>query len=135
MVMLEPTCQADAVATAVIGAALEVHRVLGPGFLESLYHQALAIELGLRAIPFQQQTPVAVTYKGHRIGEGRTDFIVGDSVIVELKTTERLLPIHQAQLLSYLKATGYALGLLINFHDSLLKNGIKRVVLGRMAAE
>lgn len=127
--MLEPPRKYDAVTSAVIGAALEVHRILGPGFLESVYEEALAIELELRGIPFNRQRIISVSYKGKPIGEGRTDFIIEDSLIVELKAAERVLPIHQAQVLSYLKATGCRLGLLINFHERLLRDGIKRVVL------
>lgn len=127
--MIEPPRKLDALASTVIGAALEVHRVLGPGFLESVYEQALAIELELRSIIFERQKTIGVSYKGHRIGEGRTDFVVEGSLIVELKAAERLLPVHQAQVLSYLKATGCQLGLLINFHEGLLRNGVKRVVL------
>lgn len=127
--MLEPPREFDAVTSAVIGAALEVHRILGPGFLESVYEEALAIELELRGIPFDRQRIISVSYKGQPIGEGRTDFIIEDSLIVELKAAERVLPIHQAQVLSYLKATGCRLGLLINFHERLLRDGLKRVVL------
>ena len=127
--MLEPPRKLDAIASAVIGAALEVHRILGPGFLETVYEEALAIELDLRGIDFERQKMISVSYKGRPIGEGRTDFVVEDSLIVELKAAEKLLPIHQAQLLSYLKAMRCRLGLLINFHESLLRDGIKRVVL------
>jgi len=128
--MLEPSRELDATAGAVISAALEVHRVLGPGFLESVYEDALAIELNLRSVCFERQKSVSVFYKGQRIGEGRSDFLVENSLIVELKAAERLLPVHQAQVLSYLKATGCRLGLLINFHESQLRQGIRRVVLG-----
>ena len=127
--MLEPPLQLDETTSAVIGAALEVHRVLGPGFLETVYEEAMAVEFGLRGIPFERQKPINVSYKGHPIGEGRLDFFVQDSVIVELKAAEKLLPIHQAQLMSYLKAAGCRLGLLINFHERLLKDGVRRVVL------
>lgn len=127
--MLEPPREFDAITSAVIGAALEVHRILGPGFLESVYEEALAIELELRGVSFERQKIIGVSYKGHRIGEGRTDFFVEGSLVVELKAAERVLPIHQAQVLSYLKTTGCRLGLLINFHERLLRNGVKRVVL------
>jgi len=106
-----------------------VHRILGPGFLESVYEEALAIELELRGVSFERQKTISVSYKGHRIGEGRADFFVEGSLVVELKAAEHLLPIHQAQVLSYLKTTGCRLGLLINFHERLLRNGVKRVVL------
>jgi len=126
---LEPSRILDAIASAVIGAALEVHRVLGPGYLEGVYEEALAIELELRGMSFERQKMIGVSYKGHRIGEGRTDFLVENSLVVELKAAERLLAVHQAQVLSYLKTTGCHLGLLINFHESVLRQGIRRVVL------
>src|SRR5919204_1355320 len=117
--------------SAIIGAAIEVHRALGPGLLESAYEQCLARELSLRGIPFQHQKSLPVHYKGTRLDCGyRLDFLVADSVVVEVKAIDALLPIHQAQLLSYLKLGGWKLGLLINFHVPLLKDGIKRVVLG-----
>ena len=126
--MLEPPRELDTNASAVIGAALEVHRDLGPGFLESVYAEAMAVELGLRGVHFERQRPVSVLYKGHEVGEGRLDFIVDSSLVVELKAVEKLLPIHQAQVLSYLKAVRCRLGLVINFHERLLRDGIKRIV-------
>jgi len=126
--VLEPSRELDTIAGAVIGAALEVHRILGPGFLESVYEDALAIELALRSVSFERQKAVSVSYKGRRIGEGRSDFLVESTLVVELKAAERLLPVHQAQVLSYLKATGCRLGLLINFHESQLRQGIRRIV-------
>lgn len=127
--MVEPSREVDAIARAAVGAALEVHRVLGPGFLESTYEEALAIELELRGIAFERQKVVNVPYKGRLAGEGKLDFIVEGQLVVELKAADRLLPIHRAQLISYLKATGQHLGLLINFRESQLKYGIRRVVL------
>ena len=127
--MLEPPVQLDETARAVLSAALEVHRVLGPGFLESVYEGAMAVEFELRGISFERQKPIGVSYKEYAIGEGKLDFFVQNSLIVELKAAERLLPIHQAQLMSYLKATGCRLGLLVNFHERLLKDGVRRVVL------
>ena len=126
--MLEPPRELDTNASAVIGAALEVHRDLGPGFLESVYAEAMAVELGLRGVHFERQRPVSVLYKGHEVGEGRLDFLVDSSLVVELKAVEKLLPIHQAQVLSYLKAVRCRLGLVINFHERLLRDGIKRIV-------
>lgn len=113
----------------VIGAAIEVHRLLGPGFLESVYHQALRFEFEMRGIPHKFKHPVAVKYKNHQVGEGELDFLVGDLLIVELKAVERLAPIHEAQVMSYLKMTKNSLGLLINFNVPLLKEGIKRIIL------
>ena len=126
---MEPGSELDRLAHAVIGAAIEVHRSLGPGFLESVYEEALCIELDVRRIPFERQWPVAVNYKGHPVGEGRLDLLVGGMLVVELKAVEGVAPIHVAQVMSYLKATGHRLGLLINFNVPFLKSGIKRIVL------
>ena len=131
--MLEPPPELDAIASAAIGAALEVHHILGPGFLEGIYEEALAMELELRGISFERQKMISVSYKGRRIGEGRTDFFVENSLIIELKAAEKLLPVHHAQVISYLKATGCRLGLLINFHESVLRQGVRRVVLSALA--
>ncbi len=114
---------------AVIGAAIEVHRLLGPGFLESVYEEALCVEMQLRRIPFIRQSIVAVSYKGQQVGEGRLDLLVSNTLIVELKAVEKLAPIHEAQVLSYLKMTGRPLTLLINFKVPILKNGIRRIIL------
>ena len=113
----------------VIGAAIEVHRQLGPGFLESIYEEALAAELELVGVPFARQVVFGVDYKGTQVGEGRLDLLVDGELIVELKTVESFAPIHMAQILSYLKSNNKRLGLLINFNVPVLKNGIKRVVL------
>ena len=113
----------------VIGAAIEVHRVLGPGFLESVYEEALCVELQLRGIPFKRQPVVAVNYKGRLVGEGRLDLLVSNTLIVELKAVENLTPIHEAQVLSYLKMTSHTLALLINFKVRVLKDGIRRIIL------
>lgn len=127
--MREPDSKLDQFAHAVIGAAFEVHRVLGPGFLESVYEEALAVELDLRGIEFRRQVPVAVGYKGRAVGEARLDCLVENLLIVELKAVDELAPIHQAQVISYLKATGHHLALLINFNVPVLRDGIKRIVL------
>lgn len=127
--MKEPTEQLDRLAYEVIGAAIEVHRDLGPGFLESVYEKALCVELTARQIPFLPQHLVSLLYKGHAVGESRLDLLVDSSLVVELKAIETLAPIHTAQVISYLKATGCQLGLLINFNTSVLKDGIKRVIL------
>jgi len=114
----------------IIGAAIEVHRVLGPGLLESAYEECLCRELSLRRVAFLRQYPLPVDYKGVRLECGyRVDLLVADSVVVEVKAVERLLPVHEAQLLSYLKLGGWKLGLLINFNVPLLKQGVKRMVI------
>src|SRR5512138_753654 len=121
----EPDKEVDQVACVVVDAALEVHRILGPGFLESVYEQALSVELGPR------QVPVAVAYKSVAIGEARLDLLVAERLVVELKACPSLLPIHLAQVLSYLKASDRSLGLLINFNVPVLRQGIRRVIRSR----
>lgn len=115
----------------IIGAAVEVHRALGPGLLESTYEESLAWEFTLRRIPFERQKPLPVQYKGTKLECGyRLDFLVADMVVVELKAIESLLPIHTAQMLTYMKLGGWKAGLLLNFNVRLLRDGIKRLVLG-----
>ena len=113
----------------VIGAAIEVHRVLGSGFLESVYEEALCVELAVRGLSFSRHVKIAVRYKGHEIGDGRLDLLVENALIVELKAVEELSPIHTAQVISYLKTTGHRLALLINFNEPTLKSGIRRIAL------
>lgn len=125
----EPDSQMNRLTEAVIGAAIEVHRELGPGFLESIYEEALCLELSERKINFQRQSPVSVSYKGTLIGQGFIDILVENRLIVELKAVDELIPVHKAQIISYLKARGLWVGLLINFNMPILKDGIKRVVL------
>jgi GxxExxY protein len=121
--------EAETIARSMLDAAIEVHRQLGPGFLERIYEEALCQELTWRAIPFECQKPVQVLYKGVPVGDQRLDLLVGSLVIVEIKAVDAILLIHQAQLLSYLKTTHLRLGFLINFNVKLLKNGMKRMVL------
>ena len=125
---VEPEAKTDELARAVIGAAIEVHRHLGPGFLEDVYEEALCVELRLRQIPFERQKPVKVEYKGEYVGEGRLDLLVGDRLVVELKAVKAVPPIDQARVISYLKATGRQLALIVNFHVPVLKDGIQRIV-------
>ena len=113
----------------IIGAAIDAHRVLGPGLLESVYEEALCIELDERGLDYQRQQRIAIDYKGRDIGDHYADVIVENSVILELKSVERLLPIHTAQLMTYLKLAKIKKGLLINFNVETLKQGIKRVIL------
>ncbi|MCL4305892.1 GxxExxY protein [bacterium] len=115
----------------IVDAALCVHRELGPGLLESAYEACLKYELGKRGIPVRAQVELPVVYDGVRIDAGyRLDMLVAEAVVVELKVVERFAPIHEAQLLSYLKLGGFRIGLLINFNVLLLKDGIKRMVNG-----
>ncbi|MCL6545306.1 MAG: GxxExxY protein [Bryobacteraceae bacterium] len=114
----------------IIGAAVEVHRSLGPGLLESAYEHCLAHELALRGIPFERQVMLPVLYKGVNVDCGfRIDLLVDREVVVEVKAVEALHPLHQAQLLTYLKIGGWRVGLLINFNTRVLKDGIRRMVL------
>jgi len=124
----EPDVEMNALTHAVIGAAMEVHKRLGPGLDESLYDQALRAEFDERGIAYVAQPIVQVEYKGRTIGEKRLDFIVGGRLVVEIKAVERLAPIHSAQVKTYLKSTKLSLGLLINFNDYPLKDGIKRII-------
>jgi GxxExxY protein len=126
---VEPDAALDNLAKQVIGACIEVHRQLGPGYLESTYGKALAIELRERDVPFEKEAMVRLQYKSHEVGEGRLDFLIGGRLVVELKAVDSLADIHTAQVLAYLKATGHQLGLLINFNQTKLIDGLKRVVL------
>jgi GxxExxY protein len=120
----------DPLTERVIGAAIEVHRHLGPGLLESAYEACLALELREAGLQVARQVLVPVSYKGIRFECGyRLDLIVDDSVVVELKAIEKLLPLHQAQLLTYLRLSTYRTGLLLNFGAPVLKDGIRRLVL------
>jgi GxxExxY protein len=114
----------------VVDAAFAVHKELGPGLLESVYEVCLCRELTLRNIPFRSQVPFPITYKGLRLEAGlRLDLVVRGSIIVEIKAVQRMEPVFEAQLLSYLKLTGLRLGLLINFNVPLTKHGIARVAV------
>jgi len=122
--------RANAWSQIVIGAAIEVHRLKGPGLLEEIYSKCLGRECELRNIPFVKELQVSLEYKGLVFDQSlRVDILIDNLLIVELKAVEKLLPIHKAQLLSYLKLLNKPLGLLINFHEPILKNGIYRVML------
>lgn len=114
---------------ALLDAAFEVHSILGPGFLERIYEEALCHELARRAVPFERQKAIVVPYKDLRIEGQRLDLLVGGLVIAEIKAVEEIHPVHQMQILSYLRATGLRLGFLINFNVAHLKEGIRRIVL------
>ncbi len=120
----------DALSKTVIGCAIEVHRELGPGLLESTYEHCLAHELALNEIQFERQKQIPVDYKGQKIDCGyRIDLLVANQLILELKCVDALAPIHQAQLMTYMKLAKVKTGMLINFNVPLLKNGLKRIVL------
>ena len=129
--MKKSIIEINQITRSVIGAAIEVHRQLGPGLLESSYRECLCRELLLRGIPFEREKPLPLEYKGIHLGCGyRLDLVVDESVVVEIKAIEALAPIHEAQLLTYLRIGGWRLGLLINFNVAVLKNGIRRRILG-----
>lgn len=112
----------------ILGAAIEVHRVLGPGLMEHAYHACFAHELAARGLPYVRQQPVPVHYRGARIdGAACPDYVVAGGVVVALKAVDRLLPVHEAQLLTFLRLLRLGVGLLINFHAPLLKHGIRRL--------
>ena len=120
----------DMLSRRVIGCAIEVHRALGPGLLESAYEQCLAHELGLAGLDFERQVPAGLEYKGLKIECGyRIDILVESTIVIELKSVDHLLPIHEAQILTYMRLTERKIGLLINFNTKFLRNGIKRYVL------
>ncbi|MHB1155869.1 MAG: GxxExxY protein [Phycisphaerales bacterium] len=120
----------DELTSKIIAAGIEVHRTIGPGLLESAYEQCLAQELRIRGMKFECQLPLPVQYKGVALDCGyRLDFLVERAIVVELKAVDRLQPIHEAQLLTYLKLGGWNVGLLMNFNVPVLKDGIKRMVL------
>jgi len=123
--------KADELSREIIGAGIEVHKRLGPGLLESAYEECLCCELGLRGIEFKRQLPLPVIYKGQKLDCGyRLDMLVEDLVIIEVKAIEEIAPIHEAQLLTYLRLRNSWLGLIMNFNVLMLKDGIRRLVNG-----
>jgi GxxExxY protein len=121
--------QENDISRKIIGAAIEVHKHLGPGLLESAYEECLCCELDLRGIEFKRQVPLPLSYKGLNLDCGyRLDLLVEEKIIVELKTVEAIVPIHEAQMLTYLKVRDMRVGLIINFNVRLLVDGIKRLV-------
>ena len=119
----------EVLATAAVNAAFDVHKELGPGLLESAYEAAFARELGMRSIRHRRQVPVPVTYKGSLLELGfRADVLLDDRLLIELKAVEQLVPLHKAQMITYLKVLGLPLGMLINFNEVLIKHGIHRVL-------
>ncbi len=130
--MPKPSVQGerDSLTESVIGLAIEVHRALGPRLLESAYQECLCYELRAKGIAFGRQVALPVVYKSVKLDCGyRMDLVVDERLVVELKTVEKILPIHEAQLLTYLRLSGIRTGLLLNFNTAVLKNGIKRMVL------
>lgn len=119
----------NALTERIIGCAIEVHKHLGPGLLESVYETAMCIELSAAALPIKRQCGVPLYYKGQLISEHRPDLVVADRVVVEIKSVERMDPIHTAQMLTYLRITGLSTGLVLNFNSAWLKQGVRRVRL------
>ncbi len=120
----------DPLTREIIGGAIEVHKALGPGLLEGVYEECLALELGDRGLEIQRQVQVPIVFKGRTLDMGyRLDMLVNGSVVLELKSVEKLNPVHEAQLLTYMKLSGKRVGLLLNFHTPYLRDSIKRFVL------
>jgi GxxExxY protein len=120
----------SALAEIVIGSAIEVHRALGPGLFESAYESCLAVEFTTRGVRFSRQVPVPVNYKGKALHLGyRADFVVDDTILLELKTVERLIPLHKAQVITYLKLLGLRQGLIFNFNSERLVDGMRNILL------
>lgn len=127
-----PTHPDDALTREIIGASMDVHKALGPGLLESVYEQCLVIACEARGLRVQRQVEVPIEFLGQRIQPGyRVDVLVNESVIVEVKAVERVLPVHEAQLLTYLRLTGKEVGLLLNFNTAYMRDGVVRRVLSR----
>jgi len=124
----EPPAELDELAHRLIGAAIEVHRELGPGLPEEAYEGALAVELKARGISYERQKLVEIVYKGVPVGRGRVDLFVEGKLIVEIKSAEALAPVHRLQVLSYMRLLKQQLALLINFNIPLLKDGIRRII-------
>ncbi len=122
--------KAEKLTSEIIGSPIDVHRELGPGLLESVYEECFCFELGLRSIEYQRQIQLPVNYKGRSLDCGyRMDVLVEDTVIVEIKAVDTVLPVHKAQLLTYMKLSSKSIGLLINFHEAVIKDGLIRMVL------
>ena len=126
----------DQLTAAVIGAGIEVHRILGPGLFESVYDECLAWELGLRGLRVDRQAAIPVVYKEVKLDASyRVDFLVERKLVVEVKVVERILPVHDAQVLTYMRMSGIPVGLLLNFNAAVLKDGIRRFVNTREGGE
>ena len=128
IVLPEPDDELDVLAKSVVDASIEVHQVLGPGYVEGVYEQAMCLELARRDIDFARQVAIAVHYKGTRVGIGYLDLLIAGRLVIELKAVEALAPIHAVQLRSYLKASQCTLGLLVNFNVPVLLRGVRRVI-------
>jgi GxxExxY protein len=119
----------DPLTERIIGCAIAVHRALGPGLLEAAYEEALCIELEDESLRFSRQVSVPITYRGRLIGEYRPDLVIEETVVVEIKSVERLIGLHQAQLLAYMRILGLPVGLLLNFNGETLRSGVRRLAI------
>jgi GxxExxY protein len=119
----------DALTEQIIGCAIAVHRALGPGLMEATYEEALCLELTAEGLPFTRQLRVPVYYRDHIIGEYRPDLVVGERVVVEIKSVDRLVGVHQAQVLAYMRVLKVPVGLLVNFNGEVLRTGIRRLAI------
>lgn len=126
--MQEPDKELDDLARLVIGAAIAVHKELGPGFLEKVYEEALCQELERMGVKFERQKRINVMYRGKKVGEAVIDLVVGGRLVVELKAVDAIHPVHVAQAISYLRTIGEALGILLNFQVARMKDGVKRII-------
>ena len=127
--IMEVMMNINQLSSKIIGAAIEVHKTLGPGLLESAYEDCLCHELNIQGLLFEKQKPLSVVYKGKKLDCGyRLDIVVEKAVVIELKSCEKIEPIHKAQLLTYLKLSGLNLGLILNFNVPLMRDGIVRIV-------
>jgi GxxExxY protein len=131
LIRTTPACspETEALVTRTIGCALRVHQALGPGYTEGLYHDAMAIDLAFEGLRYEREVTIRVMYRGQPLRPQRLDLVVEGQIVVELKAVEHLDRIHQAQLLSYLKAGHFKVGLLMNFHSEFLKSSLRRFVL------
>ena len=125
---LEPSQSVNDLSHRVLGCAIEVHRHLGPGYREQTYQLALEAEFGIQRLEFRSQVSAGVVYKGLSVGDFRLDFVVGDSIVLEIKTIASIDQVHVAQVIAYLKATRHELGIILNFNTPVMKHGIKRVL-------
>ena len=119
----------DPLTERIIGCAIAVHRALGPGLVEATYEEALCIEFAERGLKFSRQVGVPITYRGHLVGEYRPDLVVEEKVVVEIKSVERLIGLHQAQLLAYMRILRLPVGLLLNFNGETLRSGVRRLAI------
>ena len=129
MTVIDMSLEDNKLTQAIMDSLFQVHSAMGPGLIESVYEECLCHELATRGIPYEKQKTVALNYKGHQLGNGlKLDVLVDKKVVIELKSCDAILPVHKAQLMTYLKLTGLPIGFLVNFNVPLIKNGVQRFV-------